>query len=106
MPRYLLQINYINQGVRGLLHEGGTVRRAAADRAAASVGGTVESMYYAFGDPDCFVVAEMPDQASAVALSLTLKASGAVTVRTTPLMSVEDMDAATKKSPTYQPPGQ
>jgi uncharacterized protein with GYD domain len=105
MPKYLLQINYVNEGIKGLLKDGGTTRRAAADRAAASVGGTLEAMYYAFGDTDCFVVAEVPDQASAVALSLTLKASGAVTVRTTPLMAVEDIDAATKKSPSYQPPG-
>lgn len=105
MPKYLLHVNYVGEGFKGLLKEGGTKRRAAADQLVASTGGSIETMYYALGETDCFVIIDMPDQASVVAASLALNASGAVTSRVTPLMTVEDMDEAGRKSPTYHPPG-
>ncbi len=106
MPRYLLQANYVGEGIKGLLKEGGTSRRAAAEKAVKSVGGTMEAFYYAFGDTDVFVVAEVPDQVSMAALALTISASGAVTTKTTVLMTAEEVDAATKKTPSYRAPGQ
>lgn len=105
MGKYLLRGNYVGDGVAGLLNEGGSARRVAATAAVESVGGTVESMYYAFGDTDVFVICEFPDDASATAAALTVNSSGAVRVTTTPLMTPEDIDDASQKSPTYQPPG-
>lgn len=106
MAKYLLQVNYVGEGVKGLLKEGGSARRAAAAKAVKSVGGELEAMYYAFGDTDCYAIAEVPDHASMAALALTLAASGAVTGRTTVLLTPEEMDAAAKKTPSYRPPGQ
>ena len=106
MPKYLLQVNYTMEGAKGLIKEGGSARRAAAQKAAESLGGRVESMYFAFGDTDAYVISEMPDNACVAALTLALAASGAATGRTTVLMTPEEMDQATKKSPTYRPPGQ
>lgn len=106
MPKYLLQVNYVGEGVKGLLKEGGTKRRAAAEQAAKSVGATMESFYYAFGDTDAYVIGDFPDNASAAALALTVSASGAATVKTTVLMTCEELDAAVKKSPVYRAPGQ
>ena len=106
MGKYLLKVNYTPEGAKGLLKDGGSVRRSAAQKAAESVGGRVESMYYAFGDTDAFVIADMPDHASVAALALTLAASGRVTSTTTVLMTPEEMDQATRKSPEYRPPGQ
>ena len=40
------------------------------------------------------------------ALALTISATGAVGVKTTVLMTPEDLDAAVKKSPGYRGPGQ
>jgi len=105
MPRYLLQANYVGEGIKGLLKEGGTSRRAAAEKAIESVGGTMEAFYFAFGETDAYVVAEVPDQVSMAALSLTISASGAVATRTTVLMTAEEVDAATRKTPTYRAPG-
>ena len=102
----MLQANYVGEGIKGLLKEGGTSRRAAAEKAVKSVGGTMEAFYYAFGDTDVFVVAEVPDQVSMAALALTISASGAVTTKTTVLMTAEEVDAATKKTPSYRAPGQ
>jgi uncharacterized protein with GYD domain len=105
MPKYLLQVNYTAEGAKGLIKDGGTVRRSAAQQAAESLGGRVESMHFAFGDTDAFVIAEMPDHASVAAITLALASSGAATARTTVLLTPEEMDQATRKSPAYRPPG-
>jgi uncharacterized protein with GYD domain len=106
MPKYLIQANYVGDGVKGLLKEGGTGRRAAVEKLAASVGGSLEAIYYAFGDTDVFIILDLPDNASAAAAALTAGAAGAVTLKTTVLMTPEELDQATKKSPSYRPPGQ
>jgi uncharacterized protein with GYD domain len=106
VPKYLLQVNYTADGAKGLIKEGGSARRSAAQKAAESLGGRIEWMHFAFGDTDAYVVAEMPDHASTAAITLALAASGAVTARTTVLLTPEEMDQATRKSPAYRPPGQ
>jgi uncharacterized protein with GYD domain len=106
MPKYLIHGNYVGEGIKGLLKEGGSSRRSAVEKLAASLGGTVESIYYAFGDTDVYVVVDMPDNVSMAAMALVAGASGAVTVKTTVLMSPEEVDEATKKTPDYRPPGQ
>ena len=105
MPKYLVQANYTNAGVKGVLKEGGSARRAAVEKAFASVGGKMEAFYYAFGDTDLFVIADVPDNVSAAALSLTTNAPGTASVKVTVLLTPEDIDAATKKSINYRPPG-
>ena len=105
MPKYLLQANYVGEGTKAVLKEGGTSRRAAAEKAIKSVGGTMEAFYYAFGDADAFVVVDVPDQVSMAALSLTISASGLVATKTTVLITPEEIDAAVKKSPDYRAPG-
>jgi uncharacterized protein with GYD domain len=106
MPKFLIHGNYVGEGIKGLLKEGGSSRRAAVEKLATSLGGTVESIYYAFGDTDVYVVVDMPDNVSMAAMALIAGASGAVTVKTTVLMSPEEVDEATKKTPDYRPPGQ
>ncbi len=105
MAKYLLEVNYVGDGVKGLLKEGGTKRRAAAEKAAKSLGGKVEAFYFAFGDTDAYVIADMPDNVSAAAISLTVAASGAATARTTVLMTPAEMDEAASKTPVYRAPG-
>ena len=72
---------------------------------AQSMGGTVESLYYAFGETDIYIIFDMPDNVSMAAAALLANASGAVTVKTTVLMSPEEIDDAVKKTPDYRPPG-
>jgi uncharacterized protein with GYD domain len=105
MGKYLVRGNYVGDGVKGLMEEGGTRRREAATAAIESVGGTVECFYYAFGDADVYGICEFPDEASATSFSLLVNSSGAVTLSMTPLMSAEDLDAAAAKTPSYRPPG-
>jgi uncharacterized protein with GYD domain len=106
MPKYLIQANYVGDGVKGLLKEGGMSRRAATERAVKSLGGTLEAFYYAFGETDAYAIVDVPDNASMAAIALTAGASGAVTVKTTVLMTPEEVDEAVKKTPSYRPPGQ
>ncbi|UCH40439.1 MAG: GYD domain-containing protein [Gammaproteobacteria bacterium] len=106
MAKYLIQGNYLGEGIKGLLKEGGSSRRAAIEGLANSLGGSVEAVYYAFGDTDIFVIMDMPDHASVTAAALMASASGAVAVKTTVLMTPEEVDEAAKKTPSYRPPGQ
>lgn len=105
MPKYLLQVSYTVEGAKGLMKDGGSKRRAAARALVESLGGKLDAVYYAFGDTDVFAIADMPDNASAAAASLTLAASGALTTKTTVLLTPEDIDQAVKKSASYTPPG-
>ncbi len=105
MAKYLIQANDIGEGIKGLLKEGGSSRREAVDKLLASVGGKAESFYYAFGDTDAYVILDAPDNVTAAAVALTVGASGAVTLKTTVLMTPEEVDQATKKSPAYRAPG-
>ena len=106
MPKYLVQANYVGEGIKGLLKEGGSGRRTAVEKLFGSVGGRIEAFYYAFGDTDLFVVADVPDNVTVAALSLTVNAAGAATARVTVLLTAEEIDAAAKKTPNYRPPGQ
>lgn len=106
MPKYLVQANYAVEGVKGLLKEGGSSRRAVVDKLFESIGGRVEAFYYAFGDTDLFIIADVPDNVSAAALSMTVNAAGTASSRLTVLLTAEEIDAAAKKTLSYRPPGQ
>ena len=105
MPKYLVHASYSAEGVRGLLKDGGSKRRAAAEAAIKGLGGKLEAFYFAFGDTDVFALADAPDNISAAAVSLAVSASGAVHTKITVLLTPEEMDEATKKSVSYRPPG-
>lgn len=105
MPKYLVHANYVGEGIKGLIKEGGSSRRAAVEKLFGSVGGKVEAFYYAFGETDLFVIADVPDNVSAAALSLTVNAAGAATAKITVLLTAEEIDAAAKKTISYRPPG-
>ena len=70
MPKYLIQASYTAEGVQGLLKDGGSKRRAAAEQAIKGLGGRLEAFYFAFGDTDVFAIADAPDNMSAAAVSL------------------------------------
>jgi uncharacterized protein with GYD domain len=107
VAKYLIQANYGSEGVKGLAKEGGSSRRAAVEKLIGSLGGSVEAFYYAFGETDLFVIAEVPDNVSMTAIGLTVNAGGAISkFTTTVLITPEEVDAAAKLSPTYRAPGQ
>ena len=105
MPKYLITAWYTAEGAKGVLKEGGTKRRQAAEQAIKSAGGKLEAFYFAFGDNDAFVIVDAPDHASVAAMSLAINASGAVRTKTVVLLTPEEIDQATKKGTTYRAPG-
>jgi uncharacterized protein with GYD domain len=105
MPKYLLTASYTTSGAQGLIKDGGTKRLEAIRAAAASVGASVEAAYWAFGDDDFVGIFDVPSNAAAAALSLTVSASGAVGAKITVLMSAAEVDEAVALHPTYRAPG-
>ena len=105
MAKYMFRTNYTQSGLKGLLTEGGTGRRAALRQTIEGAGGTLEGFYYAFGDCDLFLIADLPDEAAATALSLNIAAAGALTVTVTVLLTPETVDEAVGKSVPYRLPG-
>ena len=105
MPKYLWEASYSAEGAKGLLKDGGSKRRKAAEEAVKAVGGKLEAFYFAFGKYDAYVIADIPDHASVAAASLAVNASGAVAIKTTVLLTPEELDKASKKSVSYSPPG-
>lgn len=105
MPKYLVEATYLSEGSKGVQKEGGSGRRTAVEQLFRSLGGTVESFYFAFGDKDVFIVGELPDNASAAALAVKVNAAGSANCRITVLLTAEEMDQAVKKTSVYRPPG-
>ena len=105
MAKFLIKASYNADGVKGLMKEGGSKRRAAVTKLVESLGGKVEAFYYAYGPDDAFIITELPDATTGVALSLAVNASGAVRLSTTPLLTPEEIDAASKKTVKYKAPG-
>jgi uncharacterized protein with GYD domain len=105
MPKYLIQASYTNAGVQGIQSAGGSSRPEAVAAALESVGGSMESFYFSFGDADAYVIADMPDNVSAAAVALTVNASGGAVAKTTVLLTPEEVDAAAQKSVGYRAPG-
>ena len=105
MPKYLIQGSYSDQGLKGLLQEGGSKRREAVEQLTKGMGGRLEAFYYAFGNDDFVIIVDLPSNVDASALSLAANASGAVESRITVLITPEEVDHATKKTVKFRPPG-
>jgi uncharacterized protein with GYD domain len=106
MGKYLIKGSYSQQGITGVVKEGGTERVKAISSLLEGMGGTLETMYFAFGDHDVYVIAEVPDNITAAAIAGAVGASGSMSdYQTVVLLTPEDVDAATQIAAPYRPPG-
>ncbi|WP_327099593.1 GYD domain-containing protein [Nocardia vinacea] len=105
MPRFLWEVTYTSAGASGLLAEGGSARRDAIIRMVESVGGTVESCYFALGARDLFVIGTVPDEEAAAVLAIQTAASGAARSQSVRLLTPEQVDEAVQRTAEYRPPG-
>jgi uncharacterized protein with GYD domain len=105
MPKYLFEARYSPEGAIGLAKEGGTSRRDAVKKHLDEIGGKLESMHFALGEVDCFVIVDLPDNVSAAALSLAVNESGLIASRTIVLLTPEEMDRAGKTKVHFRGPG-
>lgn len=106
MPKFLIEASYTAEGLRGLRRDGAAGRRTVVTEALGAAGGTLEAMYFALGERDVMVVADLPDASAAAAVALAASESGLVRTRTTALLTVEEADAALKKTIDFRAPGQ
>ncbi|MEU1512917.1 GYD domain-containing protein [Streptomyces sp. NPDC005811] len=105
MPKFLIQATYTQEGAKGLLREGASGRRAAVEQVVGGLGGSVEAVYYAFGETDIVLIVELPDRVDMAAAALAVKASGGLQTRATPLLTTEEIDEATRRQVAFRAPG-
>ena len=106
MPKYLVQVAFTPDGIKGTLQEGGTARRKVVEQLAASAGATLEGLYYAFGEHDAYVIFDAPNNVAIASAVMTVAASGVGKIATTVLLTPEEMDEVARASrPAYRAPG-
>jgi uncharacterized protein with GYD domain len=105
MPKYLIEASYSAEGAKGLTKAGGTARRAEVQKMVESLGGRLEVFYFVFGENDVHVILDLPENLTAAAISLGVMSSGAARIRTSVLLTAEEIDQAVKKPVDYRPPG-
>jgi uncharacterized protein with GYD domain len=106
MPKYLVEACYTSEGVKNLHKDRAEGRTAAIKAAMQSLGGKLEAIYWSLGEYDAIVLCELPDAASAAAISLAVAASGLVRTKTTQLLTADEIDSALAKAVKYRAPGQ
>ncbi len=106
MAKYLYLASYTPEGLKGLFKDGGSKRREELGVAVKELKGTLETLYFAFGDNDVYSIVDVPDNVSAATIALKINASGAAKVKTVVLLTPEQIDEATKINISYRPPGQ
>ncbi|GAA4292221.1 hypothetical protein GCM10023086_01950 [Streptomyces venetus] len=105
MSKYLFKSRLTPDGMKGLLSEGAKARREAVGRMVEDLGGRVEAMYWAFGDEDVYVTAELPGNTSAAAMGMVVSSVGGVRTTTVVLLSADEIDEAVRQEVHYRPPG-
>jgi uncharacterized protein with GYD domain len=105
MTKYLWQASYTADGVKGVLKEGGSGRRDAVEKLIADLGGTLEAFYFAFGEDDVYIISELPDNTTAAAISLAVGSTGAVRIKTSVLLTPDEVDRAVHTTVGYRAPG-
>jgi uncharacterized protein with GYD domain len=106
MPDYLLEIAYTPKGFATLIKNPQN-RMDALGPIFDGLGGHLQNMWFAFGEYDLMIISKLPDNISAAAISMAISAGDAVkSVKTTPLMTMEEGIEAMKKATTtmYHPP--
>jgi uncharacterized protein with GYD domain len=98
MPMYMIQGSYGIEGLSAIVNKPQN-RIQAVKPAIENLGGKLIDAYFSFGDYDFVLIVEMPDNISAVGISMAFGAGGAVKcIKTTPLLSATETMEAMKKA--------
>jgi uncharacterized protein with GYD domain len=108
MTQYLIEVGYTPEAWSNQVQNRANVIERITP-AVTACGGTIECLYYAFGDSDLVGIIDFPQPEDAAAFALTVTASGALrSYRTTQLLTVdqglEAMKRAQKAQKVYAPP--
>jgi uncharacterized protein with GYD domain len=106
MGKYLIKASYSTEGIKGVMDKGGTARADAIGKLAASVGGSVESVYFTFGADDIVAIVDAPSHEAMAAIAGTVGRTGALSkYETVVLLTPAQIDAAAGLTVDYSPPG-
>ena len=105
MPKYMWKVSYTADGVRGVMQQGAADRAAFIEKMTAQNGGKLEGFYFAFGDTDVYVIADLPGDTSAAAIALAVSSSGTARIETVKLLTPAEIDEARGIQTGYKPPG-
>lgn len=106
MGKYMIKASYSADGIKGVAKGGGTARVKAVETALAGVGGSIESFYFGFGTDDVYVIADLPDNKSAIAMAAAVGSTGAMSsYETVVLVDPSEVDEALNVKIDYAPPG-
>jgi uncharacterized protein with GYD domain len=98
MPLYLGRFGYTPDAWAKLIANPEDRTQEARD-AVESLGGTLHGLWYAFGDCDGYWLGELPDNASAAAVAITVAGSGIMRLNeTSVLITPEEMVEALNKA--------
>ena len=106
MPFYMFTARYNSDAMKAMIAHPAD-REAAARTVTESLGGTLHHFFFAMGKEDVVAIAEMPDDVTVAALSMTIGASGAFSGgATTKLLTSAEAQSAMAKaaSAQYAPP--
>jgi len=109
MPKYISFFTYTPEAWKAMT-ENPQDRSAAAKALVESVGGKLECFYWMSGRSDGLLIADLPDDQSAGALSVIVKGAGALKEYETHMITNMDQAQAMLKkaqsaAKTYRPPG-
>jgi len=105
MAHFLIQLAYTTEAWAAMV-KNPQDRSAAVSGAIQKLGGRIERFWLSFGEYDIVGIVDMPNNVSAAAFAMAIGAGGACkTLRTTPLLSLEDGIDAMKQAATcgYKP---
>jgi uncharacterized protein with GYD domain len=106
MPIIMTHATYSPAGIKGLMQDGGSKRKAVVKQMVEAAGGKLHAFYFAYGDSDIVIITEYPDNATAASVAMAVGGAGAISsFRSMVLITPEEMDAAVKKSVAYRAPG-
>jgi uncharacterized protein with GYD domain len=108
MAHYLIEVGYTPQAWNAQIDKPANALERITP-ALEACGGTVHSMFYAFGEIDLVAIGEFPTPEAAAAFGLAVGSSGALRLyRTTPLLTLaegmESMRRANEVRKVYAPP--
>lgn len=104
MPKYLISATYTAEGFSGLQKEKASGRRSAVKAAIQSLGGKLEAVYYALGEDDAYVIADLPDNAAAARYGIAVSGMGSVHTKTVALITPEEIDTVLANNVNYRQP--
>jgi uncharacterized protein with GYD domain len=109
MPKYAFMGGYTAEAWKGLI-DSPESRKEAIERAVKVVNGTVDTIYWTFGEDDFLVICDLPDDTAAAATGVGVASSGRLrNMRTIKLITADEFINLLGRAKTiagaYTPPG-